>query len=127
MPAGEPAKRSAPTGIHVGDVGGNATFSALGDIVGGDKVTTITTTIQISVEAVTQRPLVTTRLWDAPTATDRDTREDILLLAELAAATAGMTLETVGQAENLKLLAPEQVIASREKIATKFLEPSTVF
>jgi hypothetical protein len=36
-----------------------------------------------------------------------------------------MTLETVGQAENLKLLAPEQVIASREKIATKFLKPSS--
>ena len=34
-----------------------------------------------------------------------------------------MTLETVGQAENLKLLTPEQVRASREKIAAKFLEP----
>ena len=59
MPARPPAKRSGPAGIHVGDVGGNASFSALGDIVGGHKVTTITTTIQISVEAVTQRPLVT--------------------------------------------------------------------
>jgi len=48
------------------------------------------------------------------------TREDILLLAELAEANAGVTLETVGQAENLKLLTPEQVIASREKIAAKF-------
>ena len=55
--------------------------------------------------------------------TDKDTREDILLLAELAETTAGVTLETVEQAENLKLLAPEQVIASREKIAAKFLEP----
>jgi hypothetical protein len=34
-------------------------------------------------------------------------------------------LETVGQAEYLKLLNPEQVIASREKIAAKFL--GTVF
>src|SRR6266487_3210577 len=62
----------------------------------------------------------TARLWDAPSMTDKDTKEDILLLAELAEATGGATLETVGQAENLKLLAPEQVIASREKIAAKF-------
>jgi hypothetical protein len=55
--------------------------------------------------------------------TDKDTREDILLLAELAEAPGGATLETVGQAENLKLLAPEQVRASWEKIAAKFLEP----
>jgi WD40 repeat protein/uncharacterized protein YecT (DUF1311 family) len=48
------------SGIRIGDVGGSVNFSALGDIVGGDKITTITTTIQISVEAVTQRPLVTT-------------------------------------------------------------------
>lgn len=44
----------------MGDVGGSVTFSALGDIVGGDKIVNTTTTIQISVEAVTQRPLVTT-------------------------------------------------------------------
>jgi hypothetical protein len=47
-------------GIHVGDVGGSVNFSALGDIVGGDKITHITTTIQISVDAVTQRPLIAT-------------------------------------------------------------------
>jgi WD40 repeat protein len=67
----------------------------------------------------------TARLWDAATMTDKDKREDILLLAELAEATGGVTLETVGQAENLKLLTPEQVRASREKIAAKFLEPSS--
>jgi hypothetical protein len=50
----------------------------------------------------------------------KDTGGDIFLLAELAEDTGGMTLETVGQAENLKLLTPEQVIASREKIAAKF-------
>src|SRR6266699_787693 len=59
----------------------------------------------------------TARLWDAVTATAKDTGEDILLLAELAEATGGVSLETVGQAENFKLLAPEQIIASREKIA----------
>jgi WD40 repeat protein len=67
----------------------------------------------------------TVRLWDAVIATDRDTREDILLLAELAEATGGVTLETVGQAENLKLLAPEQIRASREKIATRLIGPSS--
>src|SRR6266516_1858575 len=62
----------------------------------------------------------TARLWDAVTATDKDTGEDILLLAELAEATGGVSLETVGQAENFRLLAPEQVRASLEKIAAKF-------
>ena len=46
-------------GFRMGNVGGNVNFSALGDIVGGNKITTITTTIQISVQAVTQRPLNT--------------------------------------------------------------------
>jgi Novel STAND NTPase 1/WD domain, G-beta repeat len=66
----------------------------------------------------------TARLWDAASMTDKGTREDILLLAELAEATAGVTLETVGQSENLKLLTPEQIRASWEKIAAKFLGPS---
>jgi dipeptidyl aminopeptidase/acylaminoacyl peptidase len=63
----------------------------------------------------------TAQVRDAAIMTDKDTRKDILLLAELAKATSGVTLETVGQAENLKLLAPEQVRASREKVAAKFL------
>jgi hypothetical protein len=63
------------------------------------------------------------RVWDTATMTDKDTRDDILLLAELAEATGGVTLETVGQAENLKLLTPEQIRASWEKIAAKFLRP----
>jgi dipeptidyl aminopeptidase/acylaminoacyl peptidase len=67
----------------------------------------------------------TARLWDAAIMTDGDTREDILLLAELAEATGGVALETVGQAENLKLLTQQQVIASRKKIAAKFLGPSS--
>jgi WD40 repeat protein len=58
MPADEPSQAPSSGGIHVGDVGGNVTFRALGDIVGGDKIVNISTTIQISVEAVTQRPLV---------------------------------------------------------------------
>jgi hypothetical protein len=65
----------------------------------------------------------TALLWDAAIVTDKDTREDILLLAELAEATGGATLETVGQIENLKLLTPEQVRASGKKIAVKLSGP----
>jgi WD40 repeat protein len=67
----------------------------------------------------------TARLWDAAIMTNKDTREDILLLAQLAEASGGLALETVGQAENLKLLAPAQVIASRERIASKLLGSSS--
>jgi hypothetical protein len=62
----------------------------------------------------------TAQVWDAASATDKDTPEDILLLAELAEATAGMALETVGQAENLTVLTPEQSEATRVKIATRY-------
>jgi WD40 repeat protein len=44
-------------GIHVGNVAGNVAFSALGDIVGGDKIV-VNTTIQISIDAVRIRPFV---------------------------------------------------------------------
>jgi hypothetical protein len=44
-------------GIQVGDVGGDVTFSALGDFVGGDKVVNVTTHIHvISLEAIKTRP-----------------------------------------------------------------------
>src|SRR5258708_6888643 len=59
MPTSPPAEPTKSGGIHIGDVGGGGNFSALGGIGGGDKITNITTTIQISVEAITQRPLVT--------------------------------------------------------------------
>jgi hypothetical protein len=36
-----------------------------------------------------------------------------------------VTLETVGEAEKLKLLSPEQIRASREKIGAKFLGQSS--
>ena len=58
MPGVNPAQSSSRGGIHLGDVGGNVEFSAGGDIVGGDKIVTITTTIQISAEVVTTRPLI---------------------------------------------------------------------
>ena len=41
----------------------------------------------------------TARLWDAAIVPDKDTTEDILLLVELAEATGGVALETVGQGE----------------------------
>jgi hypothetical protein len=62
----------------------------------------------------------TARLWDAVIVTDNDTTEDVLLLAELAGATVGLTLETVGEVENLTLLTPEQSEATRENIAVKY-------
>jgi WD40 repeat protein len=67
----------------------------------------------------------TARLWDVAIMTDEDKTDDILFLAELAEATGGVTLETVGQVENFKLLTPEEVRASLEKIAAKFLGPSS--
>ena len=68
---------------------------------------------------------LTARLWDAAIMTDKDARENVLLLTELAEATGGMTLETVGEAENFRLLAPEQIRVLREKMAAKFLAPSS--
>jgi WD40 repeat protein len=65
------------------------------------------------------------RLWDVVIVTDKDTTEDILSLADLAEAAGGLTLETVGEAENFKSLAPEKARASREKIAAKFLGSSS--
>jgi WD40 repeat protein len=67
----------------------------------------------------------TARLWDVVVVTDKDITEDVLLLAELAEATAGVRLETVGHKENLKLLAPEKTRASWEKIAAKFSRPTS--
>ena len=68
----------------------------------------------------------TARLWDAAIVPDKDTREeDILLLAELAEATSGMALETVGQAEILNVLTPEQKAATREKIVVKYARMSS--
>jgi dipeptidyl aminopeptidase/acylaminoacyl peptidase len=67
------------------------------------------------------------RVWDAAIATGEGTREDILLLAELAEATGGVALETVGQAENFKLLTPEQVRVSREKVAAKLSKQRSKF
>jgi hypothetical protein len=67
----------------------------------------------------------TARVWDAVSVTDKDTKKDILLFAELAEATAGMAWETVGQAENVRLLPPQQVRASWKKIAAKFMGPAS--
>ena len=67
----------------------------------------------------------TARLWDAASLTYKGTKEDILLLAELAEVSAAVSWETVGQTENLKLLAPEQVRAFWQKIAAKFARASS--
>jgi hypothetical protein len=44
----------------------------------------------------------------------------VLLLADLAEAACGSVLQTSGQTEILKLLPPDQVRATRKKIAAKF-------
>ena len=46
---------------------------------------------------------------------DKDTREDILLLAGLGAAIGVVALETVVQAENLTVVTPEQSEATRSR------------
>ena len=65
------------------------------------------------------------RLWDIPTVDSKDTLdpEDLALLADLARATGGMTLqplENSGQVQILNLMPPDQVRATREKIAARF-------
>jgi WD40 repeat protein len=67
----------------------------------------------------------TARVWDAVSVTDKDTREDILLLTELAEVTAAATWEPAGQGENVHLLSPDQVLASRKKIAEKYARMSS--
>ena len=62
----------------------------------------------------------TARVWDVPTIGNQDTPDDVELLAELAEAACGSVLQTSGQAEILKRFPPDQVIATREKIAAKF-------
>ena len=64
------------------------------------------------------------RLWDATTMTDKDTREDVFLLAELSEGMSGVALKTVGQIENLMMLTPEQREATPEKIAARLSRPS---
>jgi WD40 repeat protein len=96
------------SGIRVGNVGGDVNFSALGDIVGGDKITTITTTIQISVEAVTQRPLITTspyRGLDRFEDRDKDLffgRDQLIksLLAQLGASNVLLVLGASGSGKS---------------------------
>jgi len=67
----------------------------------------------------------TARLWDVVIVTDKDAREDVLLLAELAETTGGATLETLGHVEHLSLLTPERIIATQEKIAAKYVGSSS--
>jgi WD40 domain-containing protein len=67
----------------------------------------------------------TARLWDSVSATDKDTTDDVLLLAELAEAASGVALETVGQAENLTALTFEQRDTTWQKIAAKFARASS--
>jgi energy-coupling factor transporter ATP-binding protein EcfA2 len=103
-----PSRTADARGIRIGDVGGDVNFSALGDIVGGDKITTITTTIQISVEAVTQRPLVASspyRGLDRFEDRDKDLffgRDQLIksLLAQLSASNVLLVLGASGSGKS---------------------------
>jgi hypothetical protein len=67
----------------------------------------------------------TARLWDVPEISSPASAEDVLLLADLAEATAGVVLQSSGQAEILNVLTPEQVKATRQKIAGRFAESAS--
>jgi hypothetical protein len=64
----------------------------------------------------------TARLWDVPAINSPASAEDVLLLADLAEATAGVALQNSEGAEILHLLTPEQVKATRGKIAARFAD-----
>lgn len=65
----------------------------------------------------------TARLWDVPTISNKDGEEDVLLLAELAKATGGVAMHSLGQAEILNVLTPDQVKNIFEKIIARFAGP----
>ena len=69
---------------------------------------------------VTASSAKTARVWDIPTITNKDSADDANLLADLAEATAGLTLQAFGQTEILTALTSDQVKARRDKIAVKF-------
>jgi hypothetical protein len=69
----------------------------------------------------------TARLWDAPTVSSKDAPKemDVLLLADLAEAAGGVTIQASGQAEILSLMPADRVRGIREKIAARFQAPSS--
>jgi hypothetical protein len=69
----------------------------------------------------------TARLWDVPAISGPESSRDVLLLADLAEATAGVTLQKSGQAEILNVLTYEQVNETRRRIAARFPESASEF
>jgi hypothetical protein len=65
VPTSPLTEASESGGIHVGDVGGNVTFNALGDIVARDKITTFTTIIQVAKERERERTQFQQRALEA--------------------------------------------------------------
>ena len=65
----------------------------------------------------------TARLWDIPTITRKDSADDANLLGNLAEATGGLALQAFGETEILASLTPDQIKATRDKIAVKFRGP----
>jgi WD40 repeat protein len=60
------------------------------------------------------------RVWDVPTITTKNSADDVNLLSDLAEATAGLAFQAFGQTEILAALTPDQVKATRDRIAVKF-------
>jgi WD domain, G-beta repeat len=67
----------------------------------------------------------TARLWDFPTISNKDSAEDLRMLADLAEATGGIALQASGQEEIQNALTSEEIQAIRKKIATSFSRPSS--
>jgi WD40 repeat protein len=67
----------------------------------------------------------TARLWDVPTLSGEDSPEDVLLFADLAESSGGISVQTSGQAQIANLIPADQLQAVREKIAAKFQQPSS--
>jgi WD40 repeat protein len=62
----------------------------------------------------------TARLWNIPAIGDKDTAEDVLLLAGLAEASGGLSVQSSEEPELLHALTSEEVQAKRKEIADKF-------
>ena len=67
----------------------------------------------------------TARLWDFPAISGPESSRDVSQLADLAEATAGVTLRKSGQTEILNVLSLEQVNEMRRKIAARFPESAS--
>ena len=67
----------------------------------------------------------TARLWDVPAINNKDSDEELLLLADLAEGTTGVTLQISGRTEILHLMTADEIKAMREKVTAGVRRPSS--